>query len=501
MKHSCLFILLAALILVGAAPTDAAARAAQVEISGSRYDIGSVERHDFTYVSLSGIVDLLGGRLNWSVVGHQVTYAVDTNRFEFLIDAPFFKLNDSIRNMTHPALLIDGQLYVAAETFLPYFNQVMPHRVTWNRDTKLVRLDTHHYNVTDISFVRKTNGLLIELFLTRSMAYDIFVTEGNWLNISIRDADIDASRILSRRNSRLMYDLKVHQSEASGQVSVRLKRALRNWHHKLTLNPPRIQISIADQDFTLEETPAPNVPATSDNKIDVIVIDPGHGGRDYGAIGPGKTREKDIVLAIGKELAKLIRKDKEFKVIMTRDRDVYVNLDERARIANENGADLFISLHLNASPKRTPRGWNVFYLAPARNDSARAVAQFENSFFLRELSSGEFPEEARDTDDPFGDPILGILNEMLLTEFLAESHDFALMVDREFRRHLKIPARGVDMAGFFVLNKIYSPSVLVEAGFISNAAEEKILRDSDYQKAVAQAIYNAIKRFKAKYEQ
>jgi N-acetylmuramoyl-L-alanine amidase len=158
-------------------------------------------------------------------------------------------------------------------------------------------------------------------------------------------------------------------------------------------------------------------------------------------------------------------------------------------------------LHVNASPKRSPRGWNVFYLAPARNDSARAVAQFENSFFLRELSSGEFPEDARQPEDPFGDPILGILNEMLLTEFLAESHDFALMVDREFRRHLKIPARGVDMAGFFVLNKIYSPSVLVEAGFISNKTEERILRDDDYQEAVAKAVYNAIKRFKAKYEE
>lgn len=495
------YLLMPCLVLLLVATFTNPPRAAEVEIAGNRYDIGSTTRHDITYVSLSDIVDLLGGRLNWSIVGHQVIYAVDTNHFEFLIDAPFFKLNDSVRNMTHPALLIEGQLYVSAETFLPFFNQVMPHRITWSAEERLVRLDTQHYNVTDISFLRKTNGLLIEVFLARSLAYDIFVTEGNWLNVSIRDADIDASRILSRENRRLMYDLKVHQSEGSGQISVRLKRAIRNWHHKLTLDPPRIQISIADQDFSLEETPQPNIPTASDSKIDVIVIDPGHGGRDYGAIGPGKTREKDVVLGIGKELAKLIRKDKEFKVIMTRDRDQYVSLDDRAEIANDNGTDLFISLHVNASPKRSPRGWNVFYLAPARNDSARAVAQFENSFFLRELSSGDFPEEAQEPDDPFGDPILGILNEMLLTEFLAESHDFALMVDREFRRHLKVPARGVDMAGFFVLNKIYSPSVLVEAGFISNTAEEKILRDSDYQKDVAKAIYNAIKRFKAKYEQ
>ena len=98
-------------------------------------------------------------------------------------------------------------------------------------------------------------------------------------------------------------------------------------------------------------------------------------------------------------------------------------------------------------------------------------------------------------------PVLTILNEMIMTEFQSESHDFALMVDREFRRSLKIPARGVDQAGFFVLNMIFTPSVLVETGFISNKKEEKLLRGRRYQKAVAKAIYKAIKRFKVKYEE
>jgi len=87
-----------------------------------------------------------------------------------------------------------------------------------------------------------------------------------------------------------------------------------------------------------------------------------------------------------------------------------------------------------------------------------------------------------------------------MTEFQTESHDFAMMVDREFRRSLKIPARGVDQAGFFVLNMVFTPSVLVESGFISNKNEEKLLKSSKYRKAVAKAIYKAIKRFKAKYE-
>ncbi|MCH7947512.1 MAG: N-acetylmuramoyl-L-alanine amidase, partial [candidate division Zixibacteria bacterium] len=119
---------------------------------------------------------------------------------------------------------------------------------------------------------------------------------------------------------------------------------------------------------------------------------PGHGGQDYGAIGKKGTREKDICLAIDKELAKIIRKDKQFKVVMTRDRDKTITLQERARIANESAADLFISIHANASLKDHVRGWNVFFLAPAKNDSARAVAQFENSVFLREHASINEPD-------------------------------------------------------------------------------------------------------------
>jgi N-acetylmuramoyl-L-alanine amidase len=126
------------------------------------------------------------------------------------------------------------------------------------------------------------------------------------------------------------------------------------------------------------------------------------------------------------------------------------------------------------------------------------VAQFENSVFMQELSQQSSASPADPTGDE--DPILTILNEMIMTEFQEESHDFAMMIAREFTRHLDIPARGVDQAAFFVLNGVFTPSVLIESGFISNRNEEKVLNTSDHQKSLARAIYNAIKQFKAKYE-
>ncbi|MDF1545440.1 MAG: N-acetylmuramoyl-L-alanine amidase [bacterium] len=488
-------IILTSLTILLMTGTSLPAADTEVFVSGGKEKIDRIKIDRVEYVSLSQLVEILGGRLDWVIVGHKVSYLTSNNRFEFLIDAPYFRLNDSTYNMTFPAQYFEGDLYVYPETFFPYLDRVLAQKITYSSSQKSIRIDSDYFNVSDLAISAKANGLLMEIFLTGEMAYEIFVTEGNWINVSIRDGKLNSSKILSRRDSRYMYRLKTHQADGSGQISMRMKRPVKNWHHKLAFDPPRIQISIADAEFSID-TAETNAVIGPDDKIDVIVIDAGHGGSDYGAIGRGGTREKDVSLSIARELAKLIRKDKQFKVIMTRDRDKTVTLEQRAQIANQAAADLFVSIHANSSVKRRVRGWNVFFLAEAKNDSARSVEQLENSAFLKEGRD----ESDNGNEDFFADPILSILNDMLMTEFQAESHDFALMCDREMRRNLDIPARGVDQAGFYVLNKVFTPSVLIESGFISNKTEENLLKDGKYQKKVAEALYKAIKRFRAKYE-
>jgi len=489
-------LLLAASLLISAGSTWALDKV-RVSMGGGYDEIRAFSQEDVVYISLSELAEILGGTLSWETVGHRIDYSDAGFKFEFLLDAPFFRLNDSTFNMTYPAQLSEGQLCVPVLTFLPFLDRVTSRQLTWIARDREIKVESDYFNVTDISIQRKANGLLIEVYITKPLAYEIFITEGNWLNISIRDGLINSSRLLSRRSSTFMYNMKVHQIENNtGQVSMRLRRAISNIHHEIKYNPTRIQITIADADFELDTTAKPVL--GPDDKIDVIVVDAGHGGQDYGAIGSDGTREKDVVLEIAKRLAKLIRKDKQFKVVMTRDRDKTVSLEDRAKIANDAGADLFVSIHANASPKKHVRGWNVFFLAPALNDSARSVEQLENSYFLRESYSGTVADP--DGDSPYVDPVLSILNEMLLTEFQAESYDFAQMCDRELRKRLKTPARGIDQAGFFVLNKVFTPSVLIEAAFISNPQEEKELRSGAYQDDIAEGLYQAIKRFKSKYE-
>ncbi|HOP07998.1 MAG TPA: N-acetylmuramoyl-L-alanine amidase [candidate division Zixibacteria bacterium] len=499
-KRFLLTLIITILVLTGGvtAQSDSTIQV-MVDYAGDIQPIMGFQKNRITYFSLSQLAEIIGGDLDWNLVGHSLFYQLPENRFEFVLGSPFFKLNTDLFNITYPARLEKGQLLLPAETFIPFLDRILQQQLTWNTDTHTLKIESQYFNVTDFKIEHKANGLLIDIFLTRELTYDIAITEGNWINVFITDGRVNTGQIVSQRDSRYMYKLTAHQGPGSAQVSMRMKKPVEQWQHRLATDPPRIEITIVDASFEVPENADTAPKVGPDNKIDVIVVDAGHGGDDYGAVGPGKTREKDIVLGIAKELAGLIRKDKQFKVIMTRGKDDDVSLEQRAKIANDAGADLFISIHANASPKRDVRGWNVFFLAAARNDSARAVAQFENSFFMREQSTlnKHRGEEDEETDV---DPVMSILNEMIMTEFQTESHDFAMMIAKEFHRDLKIPARGVDQAGFFVLNKVYTPSVLVESGFISNKTEEKLLKTSSYQKTVAEAIYKAIKKFKAQYE-
>lgn len=469
----------------------------KVSYGDETLEVATLNNDGIKYISFSELASAVSGELDWETVGHTIVYSDADHTMSFLIGSPYFKYDSDILNMTYPAILKAGELYLPSQTFLELIGEsprTAPIAVAEKTKRPVINKSSG-FNVADLSISPKANGLLVEIYLTGPVAYDAFSSEGNWVNISVRDGKVNSSLIESRLDKRFMYDLKCHQVGATAQVSLWMRQPPGKWEHHLATNPDRIQITFTDSAFFSSGSSTPNI-VGPDKKIDVIVVDAGHGGNDYGAIGYKGSREKDATLAIAREVAAELRRDKAFKVVMTRDEDKTVSLQQRADIANNAGADLFISIHANANPKRNIRGWNVFFLAPAKNDSAREVEQLENSYFLRENSAFRAHMEGSNDDNP----VVGILNSMIMTEFQSESHDLAVMIDKEFRRSLAHPPRGIDQAGFFVLNKVFTPSVLVETAFISNPTEEALLRDKKFQKQIAQSIAQAVGRFKAKYE-
>lgn len=238
-----------------------------------------------------------------------------------------------------------------------------------------------------------------------------------------------------------------------------------------------------------EPTDPPEAPLP-EQIVKTIVIDPGHGGRDSGAIGQSGAKEKDIVLDIGLKLQRLIEETLGLKVVMTRTEDVFVPLEGRTMIANRHQADFFISLHVNAAPRSRAIGFETYFLSREPSDrGARASAIRENTVLSLE-GVGQGAQRGLKT----------VLWDLAQTFYVKESSELAELLLNELGRSLKVDNRGVKSAPFFVLIGAAMPSVLVEVAFITNPDEEYKLEQEAYRQQIAQALLAGIAKFKIRYE-
>ncbi len=241
----------------------------------------------------------------------------------------------------------------------------------------------------------------------------------------------------------------------------------------------------------LVDPPEPDLPFLSERErrnLRTIALDPGHGGAETGATGPTGLLEKDVTLAIARQLRELLENRLGVRVIFTRDEDRDLPLDQRTSIANNNKSDLFISIHVNASPRRNAKGSSVYFLSQqASDEESRRVAMAENAPSARAA--------------PMNRDLQFILWDMAQTASLNESSVLAEMLLEELLGSSGEESnRGIKQAPFRVLRGATMPAVLVEAGFITNPDEERLLRTSKYQEELAQAIFRGVLRYKERYE-
>ena len=230
--------------------------------------------------------------------------------------------------------------------------------------------------------------------------------------------------------------------------------------------------------------------------VKTVVIDPGHGGKDPGAIGGKKNMEKTVVLNVSLMVGNLIKKEyPDVKVVYTRDNDRFIGLAKRAKIANEIGADLFISIHANAAENRAAKGFESWVLGLHRTKAALEVAKFENSAILME----ENHEQTYEEFDP-NDPDAYIALSMRQNAFLDQSLVLANSFQKDCEKKLGLLNRGVKQAGFMVLYRATMPAVLIELGFLSHPQEELFLASKKGQEKLANHIFEGFKHYKSKYD-
>lgn len=240
-----------------------------------------------------------------------------------------------------------------------------------------------------------------------------------------------------------------------------------------------------------------NLYGQTNNKhtLKTVVIDPGHGGKDPGAIG-SDVQEKELVLKLGLRLGEYIEKNyDDVKVIYTRKTDKFVPLFKRAEIANKNKADLFISLHFNANEKAHVNGTETYAMGLHKTQSNLEVAKKENAAIYYEE---DYSEKYEGFDPKSAESY--IIFSLMQNTHLEQSLNFASFVQKEFKKGTILKNRGVKQAGFLVLWKTTMPSVLIEAGFISNPKEEDYLQNEKAIDNLAASIFKAFKSYKKKID-
>jgi N-acetylmuramoyl-L-alanine amidase len=229
--------------------------------------------------------------------------------------------------------------------------------------------------------------------------------------------------------------------------------------------------------------------------VKVVCIDAGHGGKDPGCLGTG-SKEKEVVLAIALKLGKYIEDNfKDVKVVYTRKTDVFIELGERARIANKAKADVFICIHANANNNKKALGAETYVMGLHKTEANLKVAKRENSVILLEE---DYKNKYSDFDP--NSPESYIVLTMRQNAFIDQSLNLAAKIQKQFTDRVGRKNRGVKQAGFWVLHQTSMPSVLIETGFLSNVEEEKFLASNIGQDYLASAIFRAFKDYKSEIE-
>jgi len=282
-------------------------------------------------------------------------------------------------------------------------------------------------------------------------------------------------------------------------VAVSLPTAsFRTYKHFTLSHPHRLVIDVTPPipqipPYALDSPEAPQRSASAAlqpmmpraKRYTTIVIDPGHGGRDPGARGIRKTEEKDITLKVGLQLRELLSKQSGVRVLMTRDQDVFIELEDRAKFANGNEADLFVSIHVNSHPSRAVKGIEIYHFGEAKDQRALEVAARENGTPMSNTGIGwEY-----------------LVADLLTAKKIEESLELAWNAKEAIIAHMNgqyvVTDHGVKTAPFYVLRFTSMPSILAEIAYISNPDEEDILRKPAFVRDVAQSLYHGIVSFLA----
>jgi N-acetylmuramoyl-L-alanine amidase len=434
------------------------------------------------YISVNDLVDIYGGEFNWNYTLKKAFWEVNEHQIVFSLFSPYVLVDGRTYNLGYEVKFKKGALYVPRKNIYPVLQKIKEGKTKLEEKIQFPTLE-EKTEIIELKASRKLNGILIEILVSQPLEYEIFLPGNNWLNVNFFQAKIDTDSFSELKMPGLVKDTKAFQFENSAQLSLLLSKSYDVFSHSLISEPYRIQISMEDtnSEFTLNHLE--RIVKRTD-LMDVVIIDPGHGGDDWGYVGSNGLLEKEVVLDIAKRLKDLFQGHDDLKVFLTRESDLSLPIEQRARFANQNGGDIILSLHTNFSQDPTESGFQILIQGLAKSEK-------DSSLQITESYSPDL-----DSNDKIADTLIHLDTTQI--EFIQESKDMALIVQEELNRILPTKDKGINQDDLLILRKAYMPGIVVQIAYISNLTEESLLREEAFKQWIAQALYQAILRFQKK---
>jgi len=493
MKKILRIILITALFAILFSPFPTLAQSSEIKILLDNQPletvVPSVIENDRLFISARNVVETLGGRITWFPALKLMTININNRTARLVIDDPSLEIDEQVIPLEMPARIIDNRVMIPLEVI----KIIAEVDIKWDNQAKTLFINTirpYLLEVRSYSHPDKTR-VVIDLSEKTEFRADKLINPDR-IFIDIMGSIVK----LEDTSKQIKIDDGVVKTVRTAKFNQEITRVVFDLYQEsryelfsLT-DPDRVVIDIfkSGEEAAISETlpakpeekPAPGPEITGKR---VVIIDPGHGGKDPGAIGPTGLKEKDVTLGIALYLEKLL-KGVGIPTYLTRSKDEFVYLEDRTNFANQKNGFIFVSLHANSvlNHRPTAQGIETFVLSSKyMGASARDVADRENR------ASRAHPE--LDTD------LAKIIADLEESANINYSFDFADIIQKKLVEYLKLEDRGIKQAPFVVLKGVNMVAVIAEVAFLSNPKEEELLKTNKFRENAAQALFEAIKYY------
>jgi len=483
--------------------------------------IGTYALSGAVYLDAPQAAKLIGGKIYWYPVSGKLLLQIKGKQVVFFMKSDSVIINDEATEFPNPMIVRGGKAFLALNFFVSkYFAEAFGFKLEYNPATGALA-EQRAVNITSVNYFSHQDKTRIVVYLEEPLEWQASQKENNLYKITIFGGVLAREEKLSvgdgvvrgvdllqeNKTARLVINpdanfgkvsafklsdpdrLVIDVSKLAVPVNQSIIGGAAGAAGELTVIAPSGDgFGFTTSSAAVEASSAADV--NIPDKMEVgsgrkrIVIDAGHGGKDPGGRKLFGLREKELNLLLARELYALLKGEEMFEVKLTRDTDEFIPLSERSIMANKFKADIFISIHANASRDRREKGFEIYFMSEKASDPwAAEVADYENSVIGLEDGAGQ------------ADPAAMLLHSLARNEYLNEGSRLAGLVTAEMEKRTPFASRGVKQAAFYVLRGTYSPGILVEMGFMTNSFDQKNMNDKKVRAKTANAIFKAIQKY------